>query len=324
MAKRNPDLPKPRARVFSKEKIFTQLTELDNDELIRKRILNLEVAFRNRIKAHIASLPAKDSEFKKFNTSPFVLLIHSCKSGYSKISEIESDILPSKQFSSMETSAGRMVEEVVLPVYGWQVVPSSMHSANSALDGMQLQKDSVKLATLKSGPRCLNDEMSENLADAIIGNVVNWARGYSVSQIEFTYGVLYGTRKQSNKKDWHILRNLTEKLPLSQFNDLPTNKWNCSFHLEGVKVDVNIRIGEDWWTYLAGKFGLLEIVVAIIRATIRPIYSARDESEFIISDLEQVCSLDRMPPDYNVSLLQRSQLQWLFLTMYHFCDIIEE
>lgn len=324
MAKRNPDLPKPEARVFSKEKIFTQLADLDNDEDARKRILKLEVGFRHKIESHIASLPDKDSKFKKFNTSPFVLLIHSSKNGYSKISEIEGDILPSKQFSSMETSAGRMVEEVVLPAYGWKVVPSSMHSANSALDGMQLQGKKVKLATLKSGPRCLNDEMSENFADAIIGNVINWAHEYSVGHIEFTYGVLYGTKKQSNKKDWHILRNLAEKLPTSHFTDLPKNKWSCSFHLEGVEVDVNIRIGEDWWNYLAGGFGLLELAVAIIRATIMPIYSARDESEFIISDLEQVCSLDKMPPNFNVSLLQRSQLQWLFLILYHFCDKMED
>ena len=60
----------------------------------------------------------------------------------------------------METSAGRMVETIVLPVYDWEIVPSEMHSVNSALDGKRLLGDELRLATLKSGPRCLNDEMS--------------------------------------------------------------------------------------------------------------------------------------------------------------------
>jgi hypothetical protein len=63
------------------------------------------------------------------------MMFHSMKKGYRHIGEIESDILPAKVFSSMETSAGRMVETVVLPVFGWETVPSGMHTANSVLDG---------------------------------------------------------------------------------------------------------------------------------------------------------------------------------------------
>src|SRR5690606_25962070 len=102
---------------------------------------------------------------EEFNTSPFVLLIHARQRQYSKVSELERDILPAKQFSSMETSAGRMVEEVVLPVYGWQCVLSQMHTSYSAIDGKCVTPTTLCAATLKSGPRCLNDEMSENLAD---------------------------------------------------------------------------------------------------------------------------------------------------------------
>ena len=38
---------------------------------------------------------------------------------------------------------------------------------------------------------------------------------------DFTYGVLYGTKKQSNKKDWHILRNIFEKLPADEITLSP-------------------------------------------------------------------------------------------------------
>ena len=168
MAKRHPGLPRPTARILSKENLLRQLQLVDASSDRRERVLRLENAFRRKIDSHILSLPAKDAQFRKFNTSPYVLLIHARQKSYTKISELESDILPAKQFSSMETSAGRMVEEVVLPEYGWSCVVSEMHSINSVLDGEKLEEDMYRLVTLKSGPRCLNDEMSENFADAII------------------------------------------------------------------------------------------------------------------------------------------------------------
>jgi len=249
MAKRRPELPKPSAQVLSKANLLEQLERVDSDDDCRERVLRLETAFRRKIDSHITSLPAGDAAFKKFNTSPYVLLIHARQKNYTKISEIESDILPAKQFSSMETSAGRMVEEVVLPEYGWAVVESEMHTANSALDGKRVEPDVYKLATLKSGPRCLNDEMSENFADAIIGNFAEWSAESGLNHIDFTYGVLYGTKKLSNKKDWHILRNLKEKMPDSM-TVLPDNQWHCQFQNSDVTVDVSVRIGLDWWSHL--------------------------------------------------------------------------
>ncbi len=212
MAKKSyPELPKPGTIVISKKSLLQQLQLVDADNARRERVLRLETAFRNKIDPHITALPAGSAKFRKFSTSPYVLLIHARQNQYTKISEIESDILPAKLFSSMETSAGRMIEEVVIPEYGWSVVPSEMHTANSALDGKRPGPEVLQLVTLKSGPRCLNDEMSENFADAIIGNYHEWSRESGLTHIDFTYGVLYGTQKMSNKKDWHILRKIKEK-----------------------------------------------------------------------------------------------------------------
>jgi len=324
MAKRNPDLPKPKPLIFSKKEIFSRLKKLDKSATATKRILKLETGFRNKIATHLAALPTKRSNLRKFNTSPYVLLIHSFKNKYTSLSEIEGDILPAKEFSSMETSAGRMIEEVALPIYGWKGVPSSMHTTNSALDGLCKKGETIKLVTLKSGPRCLNDEMSENFADAIVNNVVNWAKSNSANHVEFTYGVLYGTKKQSNKKDWHILRNLTSKLPKENFTVFPKGIWTCSFKLKEIQVDVNIRIGEDWWTYLGNKNTLLEIAVALIRATVHPSSIPQKKPKYSIGDLEAICSIDNLEKKYNIALLQKSQFEWLLLFLYHFCDEIEE
>ncbi|WP_008310654.1 hypothetical protein [Leptolyngbya sp. PCC 6406] len=211
MARGHAGLPQTRKKTLSRQYLLGQLQQIDNNQARRTRVLRLENSFRDKIETHISALPTQDAIFQKFNTSPYVLLIHARQRGYSKVSELEADILPAKQFSSMETSAGRMVEEVVLPEYGWECVASEMHTSNSALDGKRLDPDVYHLATLKSGPRCLNDEMSENFADAIIGNYSSWSNESGCNRIDFTYGVLYGTEKLSNKKDWHILRNIKQK-----------------------------------------------------------------------------------------------------------------
>lgn len=324
MARGHTGLPRAERRVFKKSELLAALREVDADATSTARVLALENEFRRRVQMHVDSLPVEDAKFEKFNTSPFVLMIHCMKKGYSRISQIESDILPAKQFSSMETSAGRMVEAVALPAYGWEVVLSEMHSANSALDGKQLDGDTLRLATLKSGPRCLNDEMSENFADSIIARYRAWAADAGVRKIDFTYGVLYGTPKISNKKDWHILRNIGEKMPAGSMTVTPDGRWDCAFALDGIEVKVSVRIGLDWWVHLGGNLCLIEICAAMIRACVRPGDADPTTQTYAISDLAQIVSTTGVPADFNVAVLQRSQLAWLFFLARHFCDSLED
>jgi hypothetical protein len=320
---RHEGLPPSAKKAIGKADLLKELAAVDADREAAARVLDLEVDFRRRIAQHVASLPLSDAKFAKFNTNPFVLLFHSLKKKYGHVSEIEEDILPAKVFSSMETSAGRMVEAVVLPVYGWQIVPSEMHSANSVLDGRCKVDNLLKLATLKSGPRCLNDEMSENIADAILTNCETWADDDGVNEIDFTYGVLYGTRKQSNKKDWHILRKIKEKLTGGTLEISPLGRWDCRFRKGGVTVTVTIRIGVDLWNYIGSKpTTFMEMSSALIRACIAPSDREAVDHQFTIDDLAQIISLQSVPEGFNVSLLQRSQLAWLFFMARHFCDQI--
>lgn len=319
MAKGHPELPTATKTTLSRKRLLAQLMLIDADPSSRDRVLRLETAFQRKIDSHIISLPATDSIFRKFNTSPYVLLIHARQRKYTKVSELEADILPAKQFSSMETSAGRMVEEVVLPEYGWECVASEMHSTNSALDGKSKQGGVYRLATLKSGPRCLNDEMSENFADAILMHYKEWAREASVTELDFTYGVLYGTKKQSNKKDWHILRNLKDKRQ-SAITISPAMRWSCAFKENGITVHASVRIGLDWWQHLGGEHCFIEVFTALIRACINAGASDAGSYRYTISDLGGIVDTSQVSEDYNVSLLQRSQIPWLFLMARHFCD----
>ena len=317
-------IPKPALTLLSKAQLLRDLVLIDNDPDARQRVLAMETDFRTRIKLHLKGLPTSDAIFSKFNTNPFVLMFHSLNKGYQYISQIESDILPAKLFSSMETSAGRMVEVVVLPHYDWSAVPSGMHTANSILDGKAVRGDTLCLATLKSGPRCLNDEMSSNMADDILAGCEGWAKDEQVTKIDFTYGVLYGTPNQSNKKDWHILRNIEQKIGNGKIVVSPRGVWGCHFEKSGISVNVTIRIGIDLWNYFGGqRTAFLEVSTALIRACIAPTQAAATPYAYTIADLAQIISISEVEPTYNVSLLQRSQLEWLFFFARHFCDVLK-
>lgn len=317
-------MPRPEPLVLTKADLLRSLVEVDGDQASSDRTLAMETDFRTRITGHLKSLPTSDARLAKFNTSPFVLMFYTLQHGYTRIREIEEAILPAKVFSSMETSAGRMVEAVVLPKYGWEFAPSGMHTVNSAIDGKKIAGDALCLATLKSGPRCLNDETSENFADGILANCVAWAKESGKKKLDFTYGVLYGTKKQSNKKDWHILRNIAKKLPTG-IKEPPENQWRCRFEKGGVKVTVTVRIGIDLWNYIAGhNLSFMEISTALIRACVRPSDAESGAVKYTISDLEEIISLDGLPVTFNTKILQRSQLEWLFFFARHFCDDIRQ
>lgn len=200
MPPRRHRLPVPSPLIISKKTILDELASIDSNMAARDRVLKLENGFRERISSSNRALPGAAAEFGAFNTNPFVLMAYCKNRGYSKVSQIEKDIVPAKLFSSMETSAGRMVEDVALPIYGWEGVPSGMHTSNSALDGRRVDEGILRLVTLKSGPRCLNDEMSENFADQIVNHYKIWADDSKCKDIDFTYGVLYGTKKYQIKR----------------------------------------------------------------------------------------------------------------------------
>jgi hypothetical protein len=317
-------LPKPGPYVIRKSELLSSLKRVDEDPNARERVLRLENDFRTRIDAAVASLPADSSTLRKLSTSPYVLLFYSRQHSFTRISEIEASIIPAKVFSSMETSAGNMIEQVALPVYGWECVVSQMHTPNSALDGKKIESDVIEVATLKSGPRCLNDEMADNFADAVLNHAGEWAGEGKADHVRFTYGVLYGTQRQSNKKDWHILRKIREKAERRGDSMLvdPAGRWDCSLTLAGgrLRVDVAIRIGMAWWQFLGGPDCATELWAALIRACVAPGQGDDDHYRYTISDLNAIVSTSDVPADYNVSLIQESQLPWLFFIARHFCD----
>ena len=320
----HPDLPKEVPALFlRKAEIFDSLKKIDNDEGAKDRILAMENDFREKIGPHIGSLPNSSSKFAKFHTNPFVLMYYSQQKGYSRVVQIEQDLVPAKVFSSMETSAGNMVQQVVLPVYGWDVVHSAMQSHESLLDGRKVDQPDGKFVgvTLKSGPRTLNDDMAKNIGNELVERAPSWAVQYSAKEVDFTYGVLYGTRKQSNKKDWHILRNIDESRPnQSTLDSSHKRAWSIAYSDGPLSVSATVRIGIEWWEYLGGKDTWIEVCCALVRSCITPVNGPKAAPTYTISDLAGILDLSDVGSGYNVSILQNSQLEWLLFLARHFSD----
>lgn len=318
----HPGLPRAEPRLISKTARLELVTRIDKDRLSTERVLRMENGFRDRVQTMFSALPIAGADFTKFNTNPFVLLFYASQGRYSRISEIEESLVPAKVFSSMETAAGKMVEDVVLPVYGWTTVASRMHSPNSVLDARRLEADLCRLVTLKSGPRVLNDDMSENIADAVIVNSPAWATESGRRALHFTYGVLYGTPRQSNKKDWHILRNIADKLGDADGAIVrpPWDQWSMNFAHNGIDIEVSIKIGTDWWEYLGGGTCALEVMLALIRSCIQPGTSDSVDHAYRIPDLGSIVTTAAVADGFNAAIMQRSQIPWLFLVARHLCD----
>lgn len=323
MAQGHPDLPRAAPLHLSKQAIFSTLHRIDQDERARARVLRMENDFRTRISTHLRGLPAQDAQFRKFYTSPFVLMFYSRQQNYLHVSQIEHDLVPAKVFSSMETSAGRMVELVTLPIYGWTPVGSAMHTHDSLLDGKKLdcQPGTFVGATLKSGPRTLNDEMAQNIGEQIVTNAASWAVGAGAQRVEFTYGTLYGTQQQSNKKDWHILRHIEgHRSRTSVVSESHVGAWEIAYSDGPLHVTAAVRIGIAWWTYLGGPDTWIELSTALIRACVDPGPEQTDPQSHIIRDLGSILDLTWLDSSFNVALLQKSQYEWLLFLARHFCD----
>ena len=318
------DLPKPvPPLLLRKRDVFASLTRIDSDAKARARVLAMESKFHSKIGIHIKGLPSASSQFSKFYTNPFVLMFYSKQKSYSHVAQIEQDLVPSKVFSSMETSAGTMIQDVVLPIYGWEVVHSHMHSHESLLDGRKVDQSSTTFvgATLKSGPRTLNDDMARSIGNEFVHRAQSWALRHGVTKVDFTYGVLYGTKKQSNKKDWHILRNIDEFRPSqSQLSTSHKGSWSIGYSDGPLNVKASVRVGIEWWEYLGGCDTWVELCCALIRSCIVPDSAAHGTPTHMITDLPSILEMTEIDPEYNVSILQKSQLEWLLFLAHHFSD----
>ncbi|WP_405110161.1 hypothetical protein [Phaeobacter sp. BS52] len=167
-----------------------------------QQIAQLSTALETRMRQINARPPAIDGK----STNPFVLAAYAELFDVQQLRQVDDIVAAAKVFSSIETAAGRVVEDVIPPFFGWQQVDSPGHTVLSEIDSARVVGDTVELVALKSGPMCINDSMVSQIANAVSNNWIDWSKHWGVDKVRYIVGMNYSTAKNSNKKDWHIVR----------------------------------------------------------------------------------------------------------------------
>ncbi|MDC0212774.1 PmeII family type II restriction endonuclease [Euryarchaeota archaeon] len=263
--------------IQSASKLEEQLILTLNDEDALARIKKMSNLFSNRFE----SINIAKTEFKGTNTNPFVASALARIFDQTNVHDMSTLYIAGKAVSSIETAAGKIVEAVVPMVYGWKTIESPTNSPLSEIDCMIRRGDEVILAALKSGPACINDSMSGKIASAICNHNNFWFNHFKCTKIRFIVGMNYSSPRNSNKKDWHILR-LAEKDP-----DFGFESKGCSIHssciqddniaVNNLKVETNNNTlviqtshGESFWDLVSGpscRFATTEICLALANAS---------------------------------------------------------
>ena len=84
---------------------------------------------------------------------------------------------------------------------------------------------------------------------------------------------------------------------------------------------VNVKHGSEYWGYLGQALGadaFIEFAAAFVRASLD-----NTQQAVLLRDLAEITDLTHVPAAYNVGLLQRSQLAWLFMFVSYYCDRLD-
>lgn len=291
-----------------------------------QRVTTLESAFRQRFAQINARVPAIDGK----STNPFVLASYAQRFGSDDLEKIDAVIAAAKVFSSFETAAGRVVEDVIPPFYGWSQIASTGHSVLSEIDSAKPDPagNVVHLAALKSGPMCINDSMVSQIASAIALHWKAWADHWGVKSVRYIVGMNYSTAKNSNKKDWHIVRLAEEKVVLAGAHLLSSCTSNVAGRLrassafEASEGEYRLRVetlqGRAFWEAVGGSpSAFLEISLALANCLGANDDGFEGNPQFTTLGIPGIVSFANslVVPNFPVG-----KAQWFVLMIRHFVD----
>lgn len=318
----------PTVRRSKRRDILPALVRLAGDQAAKGRIAKMSALIRRRFDAIGVAEPALDAK----TTNPFVLAAHALRHDLSYPTELDKGLAAAKEFSSLETAAGRVVEDIVPPEYGWTKSESESHSPMSEIDCAKMVGDTVKLVALKSGPSCVNDSMVNRIGTAISTHAPAWAKHWNARKLQFTVGMIYSTAKKSNKKDWAAIRLAEEALAgkgarivescmrVSGSRVIALPRFVAEH--EGLAIEVSTRQGVGLWNYIGEPVAdcYVEVGCALTQASVKTPSLTAPTDPIVTEGLAEAVSV---PQGFNLpngSPITPEQLPWLFLFARHFVD----
>jgi hypothetical protein len=286
------------------------------------RIANLEHALEERMRQINARPPAIDGK----STNPFVLAAYAHLFDVQHLKQVDDIVAAAKVFSSIETAAGRVVEDVIPPFYGWQQIDSPGHTVLSEIDSARIDGDTIELVALKSGPMCINDSMVSQIANAVSNHWIEWSDHWGVNKVRYIVGMNYSTARNSNKKDWHIVRLAQERAVAHGMNITSSctstlgNRPLAHAFFEGDSDGKRLRVetmqGRSLWAHIGGSDeAFLEICWAMAKCM--EALAVPVGSEFTTREMAEIVAFAESIDAPNVSTAEK---EWLVLFARHFVD----
>lgn len=287
-----------------------------------QEIDKLRTALQTRMRQINVRSPAIDGK----STNPFVLTAYAELFNIQDLKKVDDIVAAAKVFSSIETAAGRVVEDVIPPFFGWEQVDSPGHTLLSEIDCARVVGDAVELVALKSGPMCINDSMVSQIANAVSSHWRDWAAHWNVSSVRYIVGMNYSTAKNSNKKDWHIVRLVEESVSsnggkiLNSCMRLDGNRPMASSFFEAQQNDKLLRVetlqGSELWAHIAEtQDAFLKICWAMAKCL--NTVSVPADSNFTIGEMREIMQFSEQ---LNTPDISDGEKQWLVLLARHFVD----
>lgn len=313
-----------RLSVAEVQTFLTSLAEPARAEKVG-RMQQLQGALEARMRQINARAPAIDGK----STNPFVLAAYAELFDIASLKQVDDIVAAAKVFSSLETAAGRVVEDVVPPFYGWAQVNSPGHTLLSEIDSARVIDGTAELVALKSGPMCINDSMVSQIANAVSNHWTAWADNYGVSNIRYIVGMNYSTARNSNKKDWHIVRLAQERLiaqgvQITQSCSRPAARRPIAdAFFTAVSGDRTLRVetmqGRGLWSHVAGApDAFLQICWAMTKCLDPAAVAAG--GNYTTREMREIVDFAGRINAPNVTAAEK---QWVVLFARHFVDVLE-
>lgn len=288
------------------------------------QIRRLQSALEARMRLIKPRSPAIDGK----STNPFVLAAYAELFDIENLKQVDDIVAAAKVFSSLETAAGRVVEDVVPPFYGWRQIDSAGHSLLSEIDSARIINGTAELIALKSGPMCINDSMVSQIANAVSKHWIRWADEFKVKRVRYIVGMNYSTAKNSNKKDWHIVRLAQEHLAeqgvqiLTSCSEVKDRRPIARSFFEAKSGEYTLRVetmqGKALWAHVAGTpAAFLEICWAMTEC-LNTVAVAAD-TKYTTEEMREIVGFAAR---INSPEVDASKKQWLTLFARHFVDIL--
>lgn len=279
---------------YSQDEIVALFAQVD-----QQRVESLASTLGTYITTNLPAAIERREGLPGYRTNPYVLMTSANVMGLTDPRRFADFLFNNKLYMGLETSFGKAIEAAFVGPYPlhrqadhhWIDPPEKLAEA-AALSGLSSQQKAMRrvasvwrevdkscvvqgrryMASIKSGPNCINDSQVQATTQAIADNHRTWMdstrKTYAdVKDLDIVIGITYGTDSTTNNKENQILAKLLEKGFVEEDRR----------RKPGVLIDKRTRrdrvyryVGKDFWAFIGNAvaprstaFVFLEVLLAL-------------------------------------------------------------